>query len=58
MTEPFSGYLEWDPRWCKGPEELLSPCPKGHVNRGVTEGAKLYCKTCDQDRIAKRKRSR
>mgnify|MGYP000880769737 FL=1 len=41
MTEPFSGYLEWDPRWCKGPEELLSPCPKGHVNRGVTEGAKL-----------------
>ena len=58
MTEPFSGYLEWDPRWCKGPEELLSPCPKGHVNRGVTVLAKLYCKTCDEARLAKKRARR
>lgn len=45
---------DWDPRWSKGPEELSSPCPKGHVDRDVTRSGHLFCRTCERTRLAKK----
>lgn len=59
MTAPFTAYLDWDPRWCKDPEELAKPCRYGHVNRGVRpDNARTFCKTCRDDHLAKLKAKR
>ena len=39
------GY-DWDPRWCKDPEQLQTKCPKGHLKNQVGTDAKVFCPIC------------